>query len=114
MYQEMQIEMAESKQRCPVETGILRASGTVSKPEIDSYDNINVTLSYGGAARDYAIVQHERLDFVHKVGEAKFLESVMNESQTHMNARIARRIHFNNIEVVQALGGPGTRNHYAD
>jgi hypothetical protein len=114
MYQEMQIEMTEAKRRCPVETGVLRASGTVSRPEIDSYDNINVMLSFGGAAQDYAIVQHERLDFVHKVGQAKFLESVLNESQSHMGTRIARRIHFNNTEVVQALGGPGTDSPNAD
>ena len=104
MYQEAQIEMTESKRRVPVDTGTLRASGTVGRPVIRG-EVINVTLSYGGAAKDYAIIQHERLDFFHEVGEAKFLESVLNESAPHMNARLARRINLNSPSVIQELGG---------
>lgn len=105
MYQEAQIEMTESKRRCPVgDTGNLRASGTVHKPT-RSGRVISVTMSYGGLAEDYAIVQHERLDYFHRVGEAKFLESVLNESQPWMGSRIAQRISFNNPEVIRSLGG---------
>jgi hypothetical protein len=42
-----------------------------------------------------AIVQHERIDFFHKVGQAKYLESVLNESRPYMGARIARRVDLN-------------------
>jgi hypothetical protein len=94
MYQEGQVEMTESKKRCPVETGVLRASGRVSEP-IHEGKQISVILSYGGAANDYAIPQHERLDYHHKVGQAKFLESVLNESRSSMSARIAARIDLN-------------------
>jgi hypothetical protein len=93
LYQEAQIEMTESKKRCPVDTGILRASGFVAEPEVDG-ENISVTLSYGGAAVDYAIPVHENLEAFHPVGEAKFLESVLNESAPHMAERLARRLHL--------------------
>jgi len=95
LYQEAQIEMTESKRRVPVEHGILKASGFVTFPE-NKGRNISVTLSYGGAAEAYAIVQHERLDFHHPLGgQAKYLESVLNESRPFMAARIAARMDFN-------------------
>ena len=97
LYQEAQIEMTESKRRCPVDVtsgrggGTLRASGHVQRP-VRSGRKISVTLAYGGAAEDYAIIQHEELDYHHEVGQAKYLESVLNESAPHMAARVARRL----------------------
>ncbi len=91
LYTEAQIEMTESKRRCPVDTGTLRASGFVARPERNGR-RISVTLSYGGAAKDYAIYVHENLEAHHDVGQAKFLESVLNESAPHMAARIAARV----------------------
>lgn len=103
IYQEGQIEMTEAKRRCPVSPtpaprgvvpGTLRASGTVHKP-VREGRTISVTLSFGGASRDYAIVQHERLDYHHTTGQAKYLESVLQESRTSMAGRIAVRIDLN-------------------
>lgn len=111
LYMEGQIEITEAKRRTPVSPtaaqfkamgrsmpkglvpGTLRASGTVHEP-VRNGRNISVLLSFGGAAIDYAIVQHERLDFHHTTGQAKYLESVLNESRPHMAARIAARIKF--------------------
>jgi len=63
--------MTDSKENyCPVEFGTLKNSGHVA---VDP-DKIAVTLGYGGAAEDYAVVQHENLTFKHEVGEAKYLE----------------------------------------
>jgi hypothetical protein len=84
-------EMTESKKRVPVDTGTLRDSGHVQQPERDA-EGISVTMGYGGAAEDYAIVQHENLEFHHKVGQAKFLESVLQESAPYLLERIAKRI----------------------
>lgn len=94
IYQEAQIEMTESKRRVPIDTGVLRASGFVAPPERNG-NHISVTLSYGGAADHYAIVQHENLEFHHKHGQAKYLESVLNESRSYMAARIAKRVDLN-------------------
>lgn len=67
--------MSESKDRyVPVDTGTLKRSGRVDRPEI-SGDNVSVKLSYGGAAQAYALVQHERTDFHHPHGQAKYLET---------------------------------------
>ncbi len=111
LYLEGQIEMTESKRRCPVSPtkaqfkamgrtppknivpGTLRASGMVHDP-VRNGRNISVTLSYGGAAIDYAIVQHERADFIHTTGQAFYLSSVLNESRGSMAARVAARLNI--------------------
>lgn len=114
IYQEAQIEMTEAKRRTPVAVpswyidqgygkyrgvpGTLRASGFVAEP-VRNGNNISVTLSFGGAASDYAIPVHEILDSIHPVGQAKFLESTLDESRPFMKARIARRLDLNNMRI---------------
>jgi len=94
LFQEAQIEMTESKKRVPVDTGTLRASGHVLKPET-KWGRTSVDLVYGGAAEKYAVIVHEDLEANHKVGQAKFLESVLMESAPTMGERIAKRVEFN-------------------
>lgn len=89
--QEAEIEMTESKQRVPVDTGALRASGHV-QPVRDEGGTLSVTLAYGGPSVDYAVTVHEDLEAFHRVGEAKYLENVLKESAPHMAERIARRL----------------------
>ena len=91
LYREAQIEMTESKKRVPVDTGALRSSGVVQKPVFDG-KNVSVTLGYGGPSVDYAFKVHEDLQAFHKVGQAKYLESVIVESAPHLLQRIADRI----------------------
>lgn len=104
IYMEAQIEMTEAKRRTPVDVnyahgripphpGQLRASGLVARP-VREGRNISVTMSFGGAAQDYAIHVHENPDALHPVGQWKYLESVLDESQPHMAARISRRVHL--------------------
>ena len=52
----------------PVDTGALRATGRVEQltPTL-------VELGFGDDAVDYALVQHERVDYQHTVGEARYL-----------------------------------------
>lgn len=89
---EAEIEMAESKKRVPVATGILRGSGFVDTPVITGR-KISVELGYGGAASDYAVIVHEDMDANHpNGGEAKFLESVLKESAPSLADRIAHRM----------------------
>jgi hypothetical protein len=109
LYTEAQVEMTESKRRCPVSPtkaqfkamgrsapknlrpGTLRASGYVNRPEREGR-KLTVTMGYGGAAEAYAVVQHERLDYRHTTGQAKYLESVLNESRPYMLQRMATRL----------------------
>lgn len=105
LYQEAQIEMTEAKRRTPVDItpnaphpGQLRASGHIERPERQGR-SISVTLSFGGAADDYAVHVHENPDAFHPIGQWKYLESVLNESRSHMAARLARRLAFNGMRL---------------
>lgn len=97
LYQEAQVEMTESKKRCPVDTGNLRASGHVCQPEIMG-GRISVDLVYGGPAAPYALIVHENMDpNVHwnAAGTGpKYLESVLMESAPHMVNRVAARLNI--------------------
>lgn len=53
----------------PVDEGTLRSTGQVIGP--DAADTVR--LVFGGPAAPYAVVQHERLDFQHDKGEARYL-----------------------------------------
>lgn len=57
--------------RVPVEFGVLRASGYVAPPQGEGLE-ADVELGFG---TEYAVPQHERLDYKHpRGGEAKYLE----------------------------------------
>jgi hypothetical protein len=73
---------ALSQERCPVKEGTLRGSCRVRK----SKDSVSIT--YGGASAPYALEQHERIDFHHDVGQAKYLESAFDELKGELNNRI--------------------------
>lgn len=82
LFQQCEIVMTDSNTNyVPVRDGILRASGFVKRPVIEP-GKISVTLGYGGAAKAYAAVQHENLDYKHpakdnpggQAGQPKYLE----------------------------------------
>jgi hypothetical protein len=92
VYEFGQVEMKEMKRRVPVDTGTLKDSGFVEKPVRDGM-NVRLTLGFGGAAEAYAIYVHEDLEAVHRVGEAKFVESVLNESTPYFAVRVAQSLY---------------------
>lgn len=94
LYQETEIEVKEVKMRTPVDTGTLR--GTVHQVGPTRNGRMIFTLiAAGGPAAPYAIYVHENLEAHHKVGQAKFIESVIMESRPYLAARVAKRIEFN-------------------
>lgn len=72
------VVMSDAKDHyVPWEEGILRDSGHVELPVFHGSD-ISVALGFGGAAKDYAAIQHERMDFRHpRGGGPKYLERPM-------------------------------------
>ncbi len=95
LFIEANIEATESRRRTPVDTGALRASTEVSKPDVEfgaAFSDIEVTISVGGPAAPYAVAVHENLDAFHKVGRSKYLESTIMESAPFMQRRIAKRL----------------------
>ena len=94
LYQEALVEQKESMKRTPVDTGALRDSHQTSLPKWKG-QNLEVTIKVGGPAAGYAVIVHEDMEAKHEVGEAKFLERTIQESATHMLARIAKRMKLN-------------------
>lgn len=88
LYREAEAIMTAAKQRTPVDTGALRASGHVASPNITA-TGASVTLGFGGPAITYAIFVHENLTARHLVGQAKYLESAINEARAGIEARLA-------------------------
>lgn len=74
---------AKSQPLVPVDTGALKASATVT------HDGHQATLTYSATSPegyDYAAIQHERLDYAHRVGTAKYVEGPMNNEHEAMLA----------------------------
>lgn len=85
---EAEIEMGKAKERTPVRTGALRASGRVE----DLWPQLGVRWAFGGPAINYAIYVHENVHVYHRVGQAKFLESVLEEAAPDLPDRVAARM----------------------
>lgn len=85
---EAEVEMAEMKARTPVRTGVLRASGRVEALR----GSLGVRWAFGGPSIPYAIYVHENLEAFHRVGQAKYLESVLAESAPYLVDRVRRRM----------------------
>jgi hypothetical protein len=96
LYQEGLVEQKESMRRTPVDTGALRASHETTLPTYEGRD-ISVKIQVGGPSAPYAVEVHENLEAHHEVGQAKFLESTLNESKPHMAERLAKRIDLNRL-----------------
>jgi hypothetical protein len=94
LYIETGTETTEVKRRTPVDKGTLRASIHQVGP-IRNGRTIYTLIVAGGPAAPYAIFVHEDLDAFHKVGQAKYIESVILESRSSMGARVAKRIDLN-------------------
>lgn len=98
LYAEATSIMAEAIPKAPIEFGALRSSGHVEAPVVTGAGMISVTLGFGGAAKDYAVVQHEHLEFNHpRGGQAKYLEEPALAHAETAGPRIG-------AEIEQALG----------
>ena len=53
----------------PRDTGVLASTGRVTGPDAKGL----VEITYGGAAAQYALRQHETLEYRHRLGEARYL-----------------------------------------
>lgn len=72
----------------PVDTGALRASHRVEGPTgTGTMKTIAVTV--GGPAAPYAWVVHENLKARHPVGQAKFLETAVQQARPRFNTMLA-------------------------
>ena len=86
IYVEGQRVMSKSLRQVPVDTGRLRNSAYVGRPNLTG--NPFVRLGYG---TKYALAVHERTEVPHRVGKAKYLEDPMKEAMPGYVERVANR-----------------------
>lgn len=104
--------ITESKaRRVPVDKGPLRASGHVERR-----DENEVVAGFGGVAGTgnvdgdsnredvgYAVVQHERVDFSHEVGEARYLIRSVEAWRADGSAAM-KALRFNTAQAIARAG----------
>jgi hypothetical protein len=86
-----EIETPECRARTPVDTGNLVNTVKTFGPEFRGNQVLAGTTA-GGPEAPYAPIVHEDLDAHHRVGQAKFIESVYRESAPYLPARVAARM----------------------
>jgi len=104
LYQEAEATMTDAKVLTPVDTGNLRASGHVALPVIDG-PVVSIVLGFGGPAGSgnhagqtnpedvgYAVWVHERVEVHHPVGQAKFLETAIQQRSGGVAGRLATHL----------------------
>lgn len=92
LYIEANGMMTESQGEVPVDEGTLKASGVVMMPRLSGSLSVEVSFGYGGAARAYALIQHERTDFNHRVGKDHYLSDPVNRRMAGIEARLAATV----------------------
>lgn len=109
LYLGASVIMTDAKKRAPLEYGDLRGSGYVTVPEAGTGERqrdsrgrfisgapaageVAVEMGFGGPAADYAVPQHERTDYAHTDGEAKYLEKALDAKSGEAAAIIGERI----------------------
>lgn len=87
----MEVKRTEVVKRTPKDVGTLR--NTIHVPPLETFGrSITAMIVAGGPAAPYAIIQHENLTYHHKIGQAKYLESVILESRLTIGRDIAARV----------------------
>lgn len=73
----------KSVERTPINKNLsAETRGDLRKSGKASFETNKGFVSFGGSiARDYAVIQHERTDFNHNEGEAKYLEKTFEENK---------------------------------
>lgn len=104
LYREAEAVMTVSKEQyVPVDTGALRASGTVEAPRFAGH-TASVRLGFGGPSAPYAVIVHEDLTKRHPVGQAKYLEIPLRARVAGMGAVLATRVRDGIRQNMQRLG----------
>jgi len=92
LYAEAQIVLAQSRDEVPFRFGALSGSGMVHQP-YSVGSKVGVEISYGGAAVDYAFIQHENEDFEHAPGrKAFYLRDPVDDASVRLAGNISARV----------------------
>lgn len=83
--------MTLAKERTPVDTGALRASGHVVPPRIIAR-SIQSIGAFGGTAAPYAIIVHENLTAFHRVGRSKYYQSAVQDRTSKIGPAVRNAV----------------------
>lgn len=93
LYQEGEAIKTAAQKIVPHDWGTLESSGYVMPPEYEGGNTATVIIGFGGAAKEYALVQHENLYYEHDPGrQAKYLETPAVAAHAGMSERVAHKI----------------------
>lgn len=110
MEQAMRLEAQKmldaSRPFVPVDTGVLRASGMI-EPAQSNAGKITVVFGYGGSAWYYAIPQHERTDYNHRVGQDHYLSEPVLAMAGGIGHRLTETLRGFYTGSVRQLKAPG-------
>jgi hypothetical protein len=102
--------ITDAKILTPVDVGTLKGSGYVTLPNYQD-KKIIVEMGFGGNAEDYAVVQHEHVEYHHEQGEAKYLEKPMHRHTGKFSAMVtafSKRLFDQNQGATKISGTPET------
>jgi hypothetical protein len=89
---EAQVMMRNSLRIVPVDSGTLRRSHRIL-PVFKEAGSWTILMGYGGAAREYALEQHENPDYRHAEGKSwKYLETPVRERIPVFEMMLAKRV----------------------
>jgi hypothetical protein len=89
LWQEARLVMNESQDQCPVEFGVLKASGRVDDP-VETEGKMSIAMSY---STNYAVYVHENLEAHHDPPtKAKFLEDPLRQALPDIPGNIVYRM----------------------
>jgi len=83
----------ESRRRTPVESGALRDSHRISKPEVRG-GVASVAIGVGDASTPYATAVHESMEATHASGQPKFLQAATFDAKPTLAAKLGKRINL--------------------
>lgn len=91
LFEEASVIQTESIRQSPVDDGVLQNSSFVQKP-VKRGTRISLEMGYGGLAKAYALIQHERRDFKHTSGKSHYLKDPVNAAAKGFPRRISSRL----------------------
>ena len=89
--EETKVDFIEVQKRTPRRFGWLQESEQIEGPYRQN-KKVITAITAGDSRAWYAIIVHEDLEAFHPTGQAKFIESVIMESNPYYAERISKRI----------------------
>lgn len=92
LHQEGQLAFRQSQKEVPIRKGYLKDSGRLSQPERDGGGGVEVTITYGSAAADYAAPVHDLNKNYRNGRKWHYVDDPVLARVNGLDGRLAKRI----------------------